>query len=603
MIQKLSFTMYLNGSVFQNPVSFDVEIDQETVIAVNFQAYDLNIPEKRLRTFTNTFSIPATVKNLMNLNFPANKNIKYDQAPARSVYNNILATYQLNNVIIFNKSAIKINSITDNRINISIIENNQNAIGLDLLKSISWDRAASAWDSLAAMTLKYLKYNGSYNYPVLENNSDYYQGTWAQFYNAFIYNNTEIIAGNYLTNTYNIDGNFETIQKLSFYNESAPDEENNGYGARFSIRIYDVFNALNWYYSNFGNTNQINFVFTIFNGNGLNKLFNNDITDYIFCPSIIIYRSGTGGGGIYKWWFEFRSDLATDSIKFAGAQDLTDKPKKTAHDFLMSCCQKFNWIISETVSNDYKSTIKLYRFNDINDFGSSNVVDWSDNFKRVTEFKPFTEAMFRDNYISYKHIFEGSNFRVGAKLIYSNNENLDYEGVYLNVNGYYPDELTPDGDTLGTSILAKLNNSKAFEEFVFLRSANIRTTLVTEMVYGTDNVVTYPFVVYRAVISVEDYGLLDTILKYPVVYKIEKWITLEEISKLNFFNQYYIDQLGGSFYINKITGYNPLKSYDATTIELIQISNKIPYNEFFTEFWEDGPGDPFTDGTGDEWIY
>jgi hypothetical protein len=99
------------------------------------------------------------------------------------------------------------------------------------------------------------------------------------------------------------------------------------------------------------------------------------------------------------------------------------------------------------------------------------------------------------------------------------------------------------------------------------------------------------------------YGIYNEIFNLPRIFTIEKWITLDEISKLDFFNQYYFEQLGASFYINKISGYNPMKSFDATTLELIEVSKKIPFNELIPNAWVDGNQEIYTDGTTDYYIY
>jgi len=87
-------------------------------------------------------------------------------------------------------------------------------------------------------------------------------------------------------------------------------------------------------------------------------------------------------------------------------------------------------------------------------------------------------------------------------------------------------------------------------------------------------------------------------IEYPKVYEIKKWLTLNDIYNLRFFRQYYVRQLNGSYFINKISGFNPDKSKEPTTIELIKISDKTPTPTFDFDYWVDGFNNKFTDGFG-----
>ena len=89
-------------------------------------------------------------------------------------------------------------------------------------------------------------------------------------------------------------------------------------------------------------------------------------------------------------------------------------------------------------------------------------------------------------------------------------------------------------------------------------------------------------------LSGEYYGL-ESILEYPVYYEVKKWLTLYDITELEFFKKYYIRELNGCFFLNKISGFNPEKSNEPTTIELIKVSDETPYTPY-VDFWVDGIG-------------
>ena len=642
-MQRLTFYMYEDGSdyILTNdslPNPYEVDIDENTVIGVDFQAYDLKNPGKRLRNISNDFSIPATDKNLAFFAFPNNINIKIETAPDRSIYNPVLATYQLDNTIIFYKSSIRIDSISNKRINISIISNDQKNKGLNILKSLYWDKSSNANNSLAALTFAYLKATFYNDLPTVD---DPYTGTFTQFHDNHIEGNVDIALGDFVSNFNPIELNFSeeiyasrgggnfTVQGnadgdiiittpsvyndtvLTFYYDRLEDKNNRGYGAHFALPINYILGAIHWYYNTYltnvdDNYQAVSFDFSEFLGDTSTTF----LGKYIFCPSLIVTKLSTITPGdimrddICEWAFTFKSDLDATGYQFAGDPSITDKPDKTAYDFLMQICLKYNILLTETFTSENKAVIKLYDFNKINSFQNTNIVDWSKNFKGIKSFKPsITE--FTKNDLIYKKVFDGGFKQIGGLSLYSNNENLTKEGTVLEVDGFYPDQYY----SLNlTEYFINLSPKEAFETFVFLEmvgSTPSGTLMggVYESYWYEDIIRVNPFRFIRDEISYDNFSEYDNMLKFPRVFEIEKWITLDEISKLDFFNQYYFDQLGASFYINKISGYNPMKSFDATTIELIEVSKKIPFNELIPNAWVDGNNEIYTDGTGDYYTY
>lgn len=98
-----------------------------------------------------------------------------------------------------------------------------------------------------------------------------------------------------------------------------------------------------------------------------------------------------------------------------------------------------------------------------------------------------------------------------------------------------------------------------------------------------------------------EYNFLDEIINYPRVYNVDMWLNVADIRNLEYFKQYYVKQLNGSFFLSKIEGFNPTKKLP-TTVELIKISDKTPPPISTFDFWVDGIDDPFTDGFNDEFF-
>jgi hypothetical protein len=92
-------------------------------------------------------------------------------------------------------------------------------------------------------------------------------------------------------------------------------------------------------------------------------------------------------------------------------------------------------------------------------------------------------------------------------------------------------------------------------------------------------------------------------LNFPVVYKIKKWLTITDIINLDFFKKYYVNSLGGSYFINKISGFNPNNSKSPTEIELIKIDNSAVLPVSPRAYWIDGLGNVFADGFGNRFYF
>ena len=100
-----------------------------------------------------------------------------------------------------------------------------------------------------------------------------------------------------------------------------------------------------------------------------------------------------------------------------------------------------------------------------------------------------------------------------------------------------------------------------------------------------------------------EYTLLDDALSYPKYYEVKRWMTANDVLEFEFFKQYYIRELNGSFFINKIKGFNPDKSKQATTLELFKISDDVPLGDIVVvEYWEDGLGTIWNDGVGNKFT-
>jgi len=102
-----------------------------------------------------------------------------------------------------------------------------------------------------------------------------------------------------------------------------------------------------------------------------------------------------------------------------------------------------------------------------------------------------------------------------------------------------------------------------------------------------------------------EYNLLKTIYEYPKFYTIEKWLTINDVIALDFYKIYYIKELRGGFFINKISGFNPDDNKKPTKIDLIKVGETppLPIGESYdVDVFVDGNGNPFVDGSNNFFI-
>jgi hypothetical protein len=97
-----------------------------------------------------------------------------------------------------------------------------------------------------------------------------------------------------------------------------------------------------------------------------------------------------------------------------------------------------------------------------------------------------------------------------------------------------------------------------------------------------------------------EYNFLESIINSPETYKVKRWVTSSQMENFRKIATYYVPELGGWFYVNKIKGFNPVKSKQPVEFELI----KVPWQRmpqlpekpieisdrwiFESGFWDDG---------------
>lgn len=281
-----------------------------------------------------------------------------------------------------------------------------------------------------------------------------------------------------------------------------------------------------------------------------------------------------------------------------------DKAGKTVFDFINSFMQVMN-IVKDEFANYSKHTIRLARFDDIENL--AEVIDYSDKLDAdvLPKTIPFIEDYAQVNRLKFKEVYPEGDELVNSKTLTCNNLNLDAEADILEIDAYVPSVVISHGE-------AALNmmDKESFKTFTWMLSKPSTTILATVSYWympgGSLSEIKYIGGVFNMPIAQlydlnSEYNFLDEVITYPRVVEVGKWLTIDDIRNFEFFKQYFIRQLNGSFFINKIKGFNP-KSKQSTTLELIKISNKTPITPPTADPWIDGVGLPWLAGDGSYWF-
>jgi hypothetical protein len=331
---------------------------------------------------------------------------------------------------------------------------------------------------------------------------------------------------------------------LQYYNTG-----NAGNGGHWCIYINDVFEYIQDY---------LGVDISVGDAGLPYNIFEDAIVKAMYTPMKNIMLVHTGSG----FYFEFRSDVPflPDEDIFAQYED------KTLYDFVNVFFKYFNCLIDESKTDDGSSKYKIRRFDDIT---SAEVETFSGRWDGVPSYSPSIKNWKQNNYIKFSSIYEGGASTVNSKYIECKNRNIDVgtpsESLF-DIKHYIPSQVIDAGDTI-----TNMSPSETMKDFTFFISEGFRTTNIRSEDVTLNTAAAKILQKARIYELASEYQTIENILEYPKFYEFSKWLTLNEIYNLEYFKLYFIPELNGNFFINKIAGFNPVKSTQATKLELINI--------------------------------
>jgi hypothetical protein len=621
-----------------------VDLDEKTAIGITFQAYDMKDPGKRKVNISNTFTIPATANNMAIIGFAGNVH-----SNDTTIYDVMYCDYYIDNEHIIKNSKVRIQEVSD-RISLFVFQKDDIWEALKLYK----------WADFVPEFLTWLQTSKGYY-----SESSYFNGTFESFITTLSGHTTGLVLPMYFGNLYNAVYNKIGETKTFNYSESqtsfafiaeftylitnwdssgssnvisvtesggeityplliekglsysfdiekeTPDESAELSFFGFDVYIEDTTNICLKYYpielSEPANGGHIcAYVKTIVdfleskydinfcvNESGITaNIWDDPYASAIYVPirdiDIKFHYTGLAVTGYYY--------AITDGGKFLPGEDLQDKPEKTLYDLINAFMQHFN-IIKDDIEIEGNPAIRLARFDDMKTLAS--VVKFSGKLSGTPKFKPYIDGYAIENYIKFDSIYPEGDPLINSRTIICDNKNLDATKELFTIDAYIPSFVDITG-----GVVPDLSTQESFKTFVFLISSGITTEAINVSISSDSEPIVASLQLPKAAIYslASEYKFIDEIIQHPKYYEIEKWLTLKDIQSIEFFKQYYIQELNGSYFINKISGFNPDKSNSPTKLELLWISNQAVIDFLDLKYYTDGIGNTFTDGLGNKFF-
>ena len=605
----------------------DIELAPNVMIARTLQVNDIGRPETRQASYTNTFNIPRTSSNTKVLNMLGiignNSNIPYQKNEAY-LYDDsgFCLVYKGWAIISETANDFKCN-IYDGVIDFYKSIDNKTLADLDL-SALAHDKTVPEVKSTQNLSKPYVYVLGDYNGKAIYDskiNTDYlvpsvkvpflwqkieaftgYQlngsfKTNPDFINLFltypkgvpptlgadIYTNTSIDR-DVITADYTNRIVFPLLQLYSFINSAKLDvtTDSKSIIALVPIQIKVTF--------------VINPNFTAFQGGveyNPTASFNGSTFVCDGTSRTISFLYTLGQNETLSFPFEFL--LTPDQTEFnvsvpdfftsASIQELTNAvlfEEEFAGMSIKQFVSEILWRFNLTMfKNPYENSYTLKYLSEI---VNADSIDWSDKFDSLDSENYIYGDFGQRSWLRHRYNDENSFFNDGYFDI--NNTNLPDSKSVISSVAYSP-EFNATSEIGFPTNLYKFWDKEAKEggivnyktlanRFYFLKAAEITltgTSLTSEVLNQTDTITTAQREIFAGLSfkSIVDtyYSEMAFLLNQSKVLNVTLRLTEIDIVNMDFSKPVYIEQLGGSFLVNKISNFIPFKD---TKVELIKIS-------------------------------
>lgn len=529
-----------------------LDMDDATAIGITFQAYDVADPGKRKLNFSNTFTVPKTANNIRIFGHPGNPH-----SINNIVYDSLTCEYWEGNLHIIRNGKIRVDEVS-NRLSLYIYEIKDVWEQMKLLTYADFINEFFAWLTIPKKDTPVIDTFANFLYPYTIATEGVYLPLF--FSNLYGLERNEG-QGDYIEDTSSIWLKYESM-----------------HGGHFGVFYKTIFKFIEFKYG-------VNFLTDggILPGNIWDDTY--ALKFYHTFRTLDIGFHYTNGQ-IDGFYFRLPS-----VVNFAPHDDTFEMADKSLFDVVNAFLQYFN-ILIDNIDMSGDEVIRLARWDDIQ---SASVVDWSGKITGQPVFRPKIDGYAQKNQIKFGAIYPDGAETTNNRILTSLNKNLDATADLFDIDSYIPAAIV-----LNDAAIMDLSVPESFETNVCLIDSGKQRTV---NVYASDGLTAVGATLTLNISSVYslsgEYRFLEQTITYPKWYEVSKYLSINDIIGIQWFKQYYIKELGGSFFINKIAGFNPNKGAQSTKLELIMISDKTPVYPSTLEYWTDGVNDPWTDGTGD----
>lgn len=259
---------------------------------------------------------------------------------------------------------------------------------------------------------------------------------------------------------------------------------------------------------------------------------------------------------------------------------------KTAYDLVKQIFKQFNVLLDPIHYVDASTQMPSLTYFEMHFFNKllESPIDQTffTNLGRSV-YKPYIDGWKQNNYITFDSI-ESSDKTVGAINIPCNNKTLElggpnepiysieaYTGNYTYYASVRKNIVVDQPGSLSDFYFVVKQSKRYFKPFQVRHYINTPICYYLDMTEERNEFIDLEKQCVFVANSMVNHTVTELIQNRPVTYKIEKFVTISELKRLKFYTRYWIRELNGYFYINKIEGFNP-KSKSLTTFELIKIS-------------------------------
>jgi hypothetical protein len=603
----------------------DIELAPNVPIARTLQVNDIGSPETRQASYTNTFNIPRTSSNTKTFNMLGiignNSNIPYQKNEAY-LYDDsgFCLVYKGWAVISETAKDFKCN-IYDGVIDFYKSIDNKTLADLDL-SALAHDKTVAEVKSTQDLSKPYVYILSDYNGKAIYDskiNTDYLVPSVKV---PFLWQKIEAFTG------YQLNGSFKTnpdfINLFLTYPKGVPptlgasiltsnnviqDKTELFAGEIFvtpSIFSTTVLDATKLQLLNGGKTLKalqnikvkitftlnpfiefplriadVKFLDQVFSANGttrtIAKFYNLSAGDELEFPLEVIYTLPDLQGNPS---FSFSNFFLTASV-----QELTNAvlfeeefAGMTIKQFVSEILWRFNLTMFK---NPYENSYTLKYLSEIVNAPS---IDWSDKFDSLDSENYIYGDFGQRSWLRHRYNDENSFFNDGYFDI--NNTNLPDSKSVISSVAYSP-EFNPTSEIGFSTNLYKfwekevkegglVNYKPLANRFYFLKASPITltgTSITSEVLGGTETITNAQREVFLNLSFAEIvdtyYSEMAFLLNQSKVLNVTLRLTEIDIVNMDFSKPVYIEQLGGSFLVNKISNFIPFKD---TKVELIKIS-------------------------------